>query len=86
LSTAEKMSGSEPEPSPATVKGVARASCQVFTADAYQVTKMLISSVPLPSQVNLRASNWVALVPISGSIARPREKWPIVVPSLGATL
>ena len=61
-------------------------SFQVFTGEACQVAQTLTSSVPLPSQVNLRASNWVALVPISGSIARPREKWPMTVPSLGATL
>ena len=61
-------------------------SFQVFTRDVCQVAQMLTSSVPLPSQKNLRASNWVALVPISGSIARPREKWAIAVPSFGATL
>ena len=50
------------------------------------VVQMLTSSVPLPSQVNLRASNWVELVPISGSMAMPREKCPMTVPSYGATL
>ncbi len=84
--TAEKMSGSEPVPSPPTVKGIVSMSFQDLTRDACQVTQTLISSVPLPSQVKRRASNWVELVPISGSIAMPREKWPMTVPSFGATL
>jgi hypothetical protein len=72
--TAEKISGSDPEPSPPTVNGIVSMSFQVFTVDVCQVVQMLTSSVPLPSQANRRASNWVALVPISGSIAIPREK------------
>ena len=58
---------------------------QFFTRDWCQVTQTLSSSVPLPSQVNFVASNCVALVPISGSMARPRAKVPSTVPSFGAT-
>ena len=81
-----KMSGSEPEPSPATVKGMARRSSQVFTLDMRDVAQTLISLVTLPIQANLRESYWVLLVPISGSIAMPRENTPMAVPSLGAAL
>ena len=84
--TVAKMSGSEPEPSPPTVNGIFSASAQVFTADSCQVTQVETSLVPLPSQVNFCASNDVWLVPISGSIAMPRENMPITLPSLGAAL
>jgi hypothetical protein len=82
----EKMSGSEPEPSPATVNGVARASLQVFTFDACQVAQTLTSLVPLPIQANLRASKLAPPAPISGSIAMPRANTPSVAPSFGAAL
>ena len=80
------MSGSDAEPSPPTVKAVVSASVQLFTGASRQVTQVLTSSVPLPSQLNLRESNCVLLAPISGSIAMPREKVPMTEPSLGAAL
>ena len=46
----------------------------------------ILARRPAPIQVNLRESYWVLLEPISGSIAMPREKMPMVVPSLGAAL
>ena len=61
-------------------------SFQVFTGEVCQVTKTLVSLVPLPSQVSLVESNATLAPPISGSIAMPRLKMPIVVPSFGATL
>ena len=61
-------------------------SAQVFTGAVCQSTNTLASSVPLPSQWNFIASNCVALLPISGSMARPRLNMPIVAPSFGATL
>src|SRR6266566_2420089 len=76
-----KMSGSEPEPSPATVKGIASRSSQVFTLDMSDVAQTLTSLVTLPIQVNLRESYWVLLEPISGSIAMPREHTPMNVVS-----
>ena len=80
------MSGSEPEPSPPTVKSVFSMSSQVFTFEVCQVAHRLTWSLTLPSQVKRRASYCVALPPISGSIAMPRPIMPIAVPSLGATL
>ncbi len=50
------------------------------------MTQTLASSEMLPSQEKVEASNWVLLLPISGSIGRPRAKVPITVPSFGATL
>ena len=82
----EKMSGSEPEPSPATVNGIARPSAQVFTFAACHVAQTLTSLVPLPIQANLRASKLVLLAPISGYIAMPRANTPSIVPSFGAAL
>ena len=84
--TAEKMSGSEPEPSPPTVKSMRSMSAQVFTGESRHVAQMLTSLVPLPSQPNLAASNWVLLAPISGSMAMPRPNVPMTVPSLAAAL
>ena len=80
------MSGSEPEPSPPTVKGLVMMSFQVFTGAVCQMTKTLVSLVPLPSQVSLVESNATLAPPISGSIAMPRLKMPMVEPSFGATL
>ena len=80
------MSGSEPEPSPPTVNGVASMSLQRFTGDVCQVAHRLTWSLPEPSQVNLRASYCDWLAPIRGSIAMPRPIMPIVRPSLEAVL
>ncbi len=51
-----------------------------------ETAQTLTSLVPLPIHVNWRASNLMLLLPISGSMARPRPMVPITVPSFGATL
>jgi hypothetical protein len=61
-------------------------SFHVLTGEVCQIANTLCSLVVLISQVNFVASNCVALLPISGSIAMPRPNVPMVVPSLGATL
>src|SRR5258705_13251549 len=79
-------SGSEPAPSPPAVNGVLSMSAQVLTGDVCQVAQKLISLAPLPSQVNLVASNCTLAVPINGSMGRPRPNVPNTVPSLAETL
>jgi hypothetical protein len=57
-----------------------------LTGDVCQVAHSEISLEPLPSQVNLVASNCTRAVPINGSSGRPRPKVPNTVPSFAATL
>ena len=77
------MSGSALGPWPPRVTGLVMKSFQVLIAVVCQVTQVEMSSVTLPSQVNLVPSN---LAPLSSSGLMPvvRAKVPKAVPSLGA--
>src|SRR6266576_1830243 len=74
-------------PEPPTFQGLVFMSCQVLMPEAAQKTQTEGSSVTLPTQVNLVASNCSPTVrPKSFSIGMPRANVPNTVPSLGATL
>ena len=77
------MSGSEPAPSPPNFDGLVRKSSQFFIGDVFQVTQVVLSSVTLPSQVNLRLSN--SALSTSGEMPMLREKVPNTEPSFAAT-
>ena len=77
------MSGSAPAPSPPNFDGLVRKSSQFFIGDVFQVTQIVLSSVTLPSQVNLRLSN--SALSTSGEMPMLREKVPNTEPSFAAT-
>ena len=79
------MSGSELGPWPPSVDGFFRKSSQFFTAEVFQVTQRLTSSVTLPSQENLVPSK-VAPLSRSGLMPVVRAKVPKWVPSFGAAV
>ena len=79
------MSGSELGPWPPSVTGFSRKSFQVFTGEVCQVMHRLVSSVTLPSQVNLVPSN-VAPLSSSGLMPVVRANVPNAVPSFGAAV
>ncbi len=80
------MSVSEPEPVPPTVKPLLRCmSSQLWMPESVLNAQMLTSLVMLPIQVSLVGSKWTVPGLSSGSIARPRPKVAMTVPSRGAT-
>jgi hypothetical protein len=78
-----KLSGSDPEPSPASANGLVSASCQVWIGVACQLAQRLELLAMLPSQVKLRPSNGAS--PRSGSSGALRPIVAMTLPSFGAT-
>src|SRR5215469_8590697 len=76
------MSGSAPGPSPPSLDGLLMKSAQVLIGDEFQVRQTVLSSVMLPSQVNLRLSKLA--LSSSGEMPMLRENVPITEPFLGA--
>ena len=86
FSTVGNTPVSAPRPAAPATNSVVSRSLQVFTAAVCQPTQTLTSLPTLPSQVNLRPSNFAAVFPISGSSGTLRLKWAMVAPSFGAAL
>jgi len=57
-----------------------------LTSEVCQAVQRLVSLLRLPSHENWRASNCVPTPESNGSIAIPRPKVPMTLPSFGATL
>jgi len=78
-----KLSGSEPDPSPASANGFVNASAQVLIGLVCHVVQTLELLAMLPNQVKLRPSNCAS--PSKGSIGALRPMVAMTLPSFGAT-
>ena len=73
-------------PTPPTIISLAVRSSSFSTGVVCQAAQMLTSSLALPIQLNLVASNWAPVRPRSGSNGAPRPMLPNTVPSFAATV